>query len=97
MRISDWSSDVCSSDLNARNGEIDTVFAPFYKGFLKLEMQALDQRCGRTADETATQHQHRGSIEKFRIDLTSEFSRSCPPVQDIRYSLERSEELREGK
>src|SRR3546814_19699579 len=76
------------SKTNARNGEIDTVFAPCYKGFLKLEMQALDQRCGRTADETATQHQHRGSIEKFRIDLTSEFSRSCPTAQEIRYSLD---------
>src|SRR3546814_478201 len=45
MRISDWSSDVCSSDLAAKGGleaRIDAARDAFYKGFVA---EAIDRFC----------------------------------------------------
>src|SRR3546814_7213311 len=40
MRISDWSSDVCSSDLTARPLGIDRVLAQIFVGGLVIERDA---------------------------------------------------------
>src|SRR3546814_4671659 len=51
MRISDWSSDVCSSDLVARRRRADTVavLQRRCKQPFRVPLRVADHACGRTA------------------------------------------------
>src|SRR3546814_20941928 len=64
MRISDWSSDVCSSDLQCRKGgDARVVGAP---GDLLAAKQAIEKRFGRrqrARDRTDDQALERGAAE----------------------------------
>src|SRR3546814_17604920 len=64
MRISDWSSDVCSSDLQCRKGgDARVVGAP---GDLLAAKQAIEKRFGRrqrARDRTDDQALERGAVE----------------------------------
>src|SRR3546814_5354879 len=49
MRISDWSSDVCSSDLYDRYGRYGRTYGGYYDGYRYGGPQASVNACARTA------------------------------------------------
>src|SRR3546814_19574219 len=73
MRISDWSSDVCSSDLDRKAG-IDSLFdqienpAPTFRGLLVLK-QRERQRYRRAFDHTAQHRELVVHIVEIRDEL----------------------------
>src|SRR3546814_4975684 len=56
MRISDWSSDVCSSDLHGRN-----------KGRLTIRRCLQEARHGQSHRHAAQRDRHRGRSEERRV------------------------------
>src|SRR3546814_13678932 len=68
MRISDWSSDVCSSDLNRSVKRHECLVerrsqtGRFCEGF-RVALSAL----GETSDEFADQHRFTGVIDRFAV------------------------------
>src|SRR3546814_14782276 len=75
MRISDWSSDVCSSDLNGKPAEQKPAWrGPMKVTELKAAMRALSERMnggalGTTGDLGAVQEEYAAVIEQAKHDL----------------------------
>src|SRR3546814_4334761 len=88
MRISDWSSDVCSSDLAIRGFEVEDEFPGLGRRIFKLdarEISATGNQAGRlsVAFEDVTESR---LLERHKDILAAELSHR------IKNSLQRSEE-----
>src|SRR3546814_15022424 len=85
MRISDWSSDVCSSDLMSSRQNLEIDYCPQCRG-VWLDRGELDKLIERSTEEVAAQ-------TKAQVRAPQE-SRQPHPSH---YREERSEERRVGK
>src|SRR3546814_19105957 len=101
MRISDWSSDVCSSDLLAADGRITVMFCAFDRSALILRIYGRGRPVLPQDDEWDALAAHftllPGTRQLFVLDVDS-VQTSCGwgvPTLDLQH--ERSEERRVGK
>src|SRR3546814_20994947 len=85
MRISDWSSDVCSSDLNERSGVLSTAMS-FLGLYRDPTVATVTSRCDwRIADLV----EDKSPVSLYLVVPPSDISRTTPLI--------RSEERRVGK
>src|SRR3546814_2190741 len=85
MRISDWSSDVCSSDLNCLAGA-DEVYA--------LELDAIKFKPGESKNIILQWHETRGALTSSEIEVVRRAMVAKAPDES---TWDRSEERRVGK
>src|SRR3546814_2177484 len=92
MRISDWSSDVCSSDLNTNFGSafgklnVKEVFAeaqvPIFKG------QPLAEELSLNGAFRLTDYSNSGSVKTWKVGAVYK------PIEDVMFRVTRSRDIR---
>src|SRR3546814_17329738 len=82
MRISDWSSDVCSSDLSLANylqpRAQGSAFSDFYLRFFAHHLRAIAKPGGLFEDTTVTRLPWRGQVRRVRMVVYRRTSAAQP-------------------